>query len=107
VVGDFGPQRFDGTFLGGNPGGHNYGRILQGYLISTNETMEMVAGLASQWGFSDDGLTWTFTLGQGGKFHDGSEVTIEDVFWSLQHAFGPQAVEYASSTAARLSRALE
>ncbi|HEU0021322.1 MAG TPA: ABC transporter substrate-binding protein [Dehalococcoidia bacterium] len=107
VVGDFGPERFDGTFLGGNPGGHNYGRILQGYLISTNETMEMVPGLASKWGFSADGLTWTFTLGQGGKFHDGSEVTLEDVFWSLQHTFGPQAVEYGASTAARLSRALD
>ena len=69
--------------------------------------MELVPGIASEWGLSTDGLTWTFTIREGVKFHDGSEVTPEDVLWSLQHTFGPQAIEYASSTAARLSRALD
>jgi peptide/nickel transport system substrate-binding protein len=107
MVGDLGSEQFDGTFLGGKPGGHNYGRILHGFLISTNENMELVPGIASEWSLSADGLTWAFTIREGVKFHDGSEVTPEDVLWSLQHTFGPQAIEYASSTAARLSRALD
>ncbi len=107
MVGDLGSERFDGTFLGGRPGGHNYGRILHAHLISTNERMEMTAGIASQWGVSTDGKTWTFTVRKGVKFHDGSELTPEDALWSLQHTFGPQALEYAASTAQRLSRALD
>jgi ABC-type transport system substrate-binding protein len=31
------------------------------------------------------------------KFHDGSDVTPEDVLWTLQHYFGPEAIEYATS----------
>ena len=33
---------------------------------------------------SDDGLTWTFTLRDGLKFHDGADVTTEDVIQSLK-----------------------
>ena len=33
---------------------------------------------------SDDGLTWTFTLRDGLKFHDGADVTSEDVIQSLK-----------------------
>ncbi|MFD1927879.1 ABC transporter substrate-binding protein [Sporosarcina siberiensis] len=36
-------------------------------------------GLASDWKISDDGLTYTFTLEEGHKFTDGSEVDAEAV----------------------------
>src|SRR5690606_2597707 len=35
----------------------------------------------------EDGLTWTFTLRDGLKFHDGAPVTSEDVIASLQRWF--------------------
>lgn len=35
---------------------------------------------------SDDGLTYTFTLQEGVVFHDGSELTSEDVQFSLERA---------------------
>ena len=43
-------------------------------------------GLATEWEISDDGLTYTFTLREDVTFHDGSELTSEDVKWSLERA---------------------
>ena len=39
--------------------------------------------LAERWETSDDGLTWTFYLQHGVKFHNGSELTAEDVVFSM------------------------
>jgi len=40
--------------------------------------------LAKSWKVSPDGLEYTFTLHQGVPFHDGSEVTAEDVVFSME-----------------------
>ena len=40
--------------------------------------------LAAGYTVSDDGLKWTFTLKKGSKFHDGSEVTADDVVYSME-----------------------
>jgi peptide/nickel transport system substrate-binding protein len=40
--------------------------------------------MVDTWSVSDDGLTWTFTLRDGLKFHDGQPVTTEDVIQSLR-----------------------
>ncbi|HEY4165478.1 MAG TPA: ABC transporter substrate-binding protein [Reyranella sp.] len=39
-------------------------------------------GLATKWTVSDDGLTWTFDIRDGVKFHDGSTLNGGDVAWS-------------------------
>ena len=46
----------------------------------------VVAGLASGWDISEDGLTYTFTLRDGVTFHDGTTMDAEDVKFSLDRA---------------------
>src|SRR3989441_5697008 len=51
----------------------------------------MVApALAEFWKASRDGLTWTFTLRKGVRFHNGREVTAEDVVYSLTRLVDPK-----------------
>ena len=107
MVGDFATERFDVVFVGGAVGGLNYGRIAHGFLISENKEREMLPGIAEDWSLSDDGLTWTFTIREGVKWHDGSELTPEDVFWTLQHYYGPHAMEYDLSLIAKVFRVLD
>ena len=43
--------------------------------------------LAEKWDVSDDGLTYTFHLREGVKFHNGDELTAEDVVFSAERLF--------------------
>jgi len=56
--------------------------IYQG-LVARTPDQDIVASLASDWTVSPDGLTYTFTLREGVTFHDGQELTPQDVVWSL------------------------
>ena len=42
--------------------------------------------LATSWEISEDGLVYTFTIRKGVKFHEGGNLTPEDVVYSLQRA---------------------
>ena len=44
---------------------------------------EYVPELATDWGVSEDGLTWTLTIRDDATFHDGEPLTAEDVAYSL------------------------
>ena len=92
MIGNFGHERFDPTY--GSSEGHDYGRLLHAFLISSDVVDgRRVAspGIATKWEVSSDGLTWTYTIREGVKFHDGTEVTMEDVLWTLQHTVGPES----------------
>ncbi len=57
--------------------------VYQG-LVSRTPDQEIVDTLASSHEISADGLTYSFTLREGVTFHDGQELTPQDVVWSLQ-----------------------
>jgi peptide/nickel transport system substrate-binding protein len=98
MIAGFGNERFDTTFA--VAAGKDYLAQIHATLISSDVKEEMrvlIPGVATQWEISSDGLTWTFTIRNGVKFHDGTDVTAEDVAWTLQHIIGPQAPEYAAA----------
>ncbi len=39
--------------------------------------------IATEWDVSEDGLTYTFKIREGVKFHDGSTLDAEDVAFSM------------------------
>src|SRR5438552_11827106 len=50
---------------------------------------KVIGDLAKSWTVSEDGMTYTFTLHQGVKFHDGSELTSADVKASWDKIISP------------------
>jgi peptide/nickel transport system substrate-binding protein/oligopeptide transport system substrate-binding protein len=59
-------------------------------LVQFDQTLSITPALAQFWTASRDGLTWTFTLRKGVKFHHGREVTSDDVVYSFTRLLDPK-----------------
>ena len=62
----------------------NHGYMIYDTLFAVDDKFEVKPQMVKDWKVSDDKLTYTFTLRDGLKFHDGKPVTGEDVVASLQ-----------------------
>lgn len=58
-------------------------------LLRSNPDGSLSPDLASSYTVSDDQLTYTFTLDDHARFHDGTPVTAEDVAFTVQEAENP------------------
>jgi len=67
-----------------------YQNIYQG-LTRIDYRGETQPDLAKSWDISPDGLTYTFHLQTGVKFHDGTPMTADDVKFSLDRARAPKS----------------
>ena len=87
--------------LGNDPATLDPGRIADIYsrsvseqifdgLVRFDQTLTITPALAQFWKASRDGLTWTFTLRKGVKFHHGREVTADDVVYSFTRLLDPK-----------------
>jgi peptide/nickel transport system substrate-binding protein len=64
-------------------------RMFDGLVETNFETTEVEPALAESWTVSPDGRAWTFKLRKGVKFHDGVELTADDVAFNMEAAFTP------------------
>jgi peptide/nickel transport system substrate-binding protein len=60
-----------------------YANVFEG-LVRFAADGSVIPGLAESWDISEDGLTYTFHLHGGVKFHDGSDFNADDVKFSLE-----------------------
>lgn len=59
-------------------------------LVQFDQTLSIMPAVARFWKASRDGLTWTFVLRKGVKFHHGREVSADDVVYSLTRILDPK-----------------
>ena len=76
-------------------------------LVQFDQTLTVVPALAQHWKASRDGLTWTFTLRKGVRFHNGREVTADDVVFSLTRLLDPRVKSSAADLFTTIRGALD
>jgi peptide/nickel transport system substrate-binding protein len=74
------------TFATLQPVAPLYSTLLQ---IDPYKYPNVIGDLATEWNISPDGLTYTFKLRQGVRFHDGSPLTSADVKASYEKIIAP------------------
>ena len=62
----------------------NHGYMVWDTLFAVNDKLEPQPQMVDSWKVSADGLTYTFTLRDGLRWHDGKPVTSEDCIASIQ-----------------------
>lgn len=60
-------------------------------LVKTDPEGNLIPAVASDYDISEDGKTYTFTLREGIKFHNGDLVTVEDIVYSIQRLAGTES----------------
>jgi ABC-type transport system substrate-binding protein len=74
-------------------------------LVQFDRNLNVVPALASSWIVSEDGLTYTFTLRNDAKFHNGRQVTADDFVYSFSRILDPKEESSALSFFARIKGA--
>ena len=62
----------------------NHGFLIYDQLFALDDKLKPQPQMVDTWKMSDDKLTWTFTLRDGLKWHDGTPVTTADVIPSIK-----------------------
>jgi peptide/nickel transport system substrate-binding protein len=64
-------------------------QICEGLVRFRSDTLEIEPCLATRWETSPDGLTYTFHLREGVRFHDGTPLSAEAAAWSFLRQMDP------------------
>ncbi|HEU5139130.1 MAG TPA: peptide-binding protein, partial [Bacillales bacterium] len=93
------PTNFNAYYYSDTASGDIAGLMFNG-LIKVNKEIAPEGDLAKDWEISDDGLTYTFHLRKGVKFHDGKPMTSADVKFSYNI---PRSEDYTGPRASSFS----
>ncbi|OPY19741.1 MAG: Bacterial extracellular solute-binding proteins, family 5 Middle [Methanomethylovorans sp. PtaU1.Bin073] len=66
--------------------GYNHEPLIQSTLFKRDSNAALINDLATNYTVSEDGLTWTVTIRNDVKFHDGVPLTAEDVAFTFNTA---------------------
>ena len=83
------PDSLDPANTDSNPG-EAVGRMMNNFLVKFDAKLNLVPDLATSWTQSKDGLTWTFKLRKGVKFHDGTPFNAQVVKYNFDRFLGPE-----------------
>jgi peptide/nickel transport system substrate-binding protein len=90
------------------PGNAVYQAVMYDSLVGFDtEKGGLGPGVAESWKLSDDGLTWTFKLRAGQKWHNGDPLTADDVKFSLERHMGPGSVAAAAASMRRSIKSID
>ncbi|MBI4608232.1 MAG: peptide-binding protein [Candidatus Rokubacteria bacterium] len=70
--------------LAADSASHNIGGLIYNGLVKYDRDLNIVGDLAESWQVSPDGLTLTFRLRRGVRWHDGHPLTAEDVHFTYR-----------------------
>lgn len=74
-------------------------------LVKYDENLNLIGDLAESWQVSEDGLTVTFRLRQGVKFHDGAPYTAKDALFNWRFMTDPNTPTPYSGDYLKVKRA--
>lgn len=57
--------------------------------VTVDGKPQLIPGLAKTWDVTEDGLTYTFHLEEGVKYHNGADFTADDVLYSIERMMNP------------------
>lgn len=90
----------------------DHGYMIYDTLFALDENFNVKPQMAEDWSKSEDGLTWTITLRDGLKFHDGAPVTAEDAIasikrWGQRDSMGQKLMDFIDEMSAPDDKTIE
>lgn len=92
------PVKLNPLYAGDSASGDINELVFDG-LITFDKELNIEGELATDWNISEDGLTYTFDIKEGVLFHDGEELTADDIVFTYEIFIhddytGPRANEF-------------
>ena len=89
----------------------NHGYMVWDTLFAMDEKLQPQPQMVDTWTLSDDKLTYTFTLRDGLKWHDGAPVTADDCVaslkrWAAVDGMGQKLMDFTASLQAADTRTI-
>ena len=84
------PKSFDPAAIAGWDQGVIAPNLLEGLFRLSPDGREIELAIAESFDVSDDGMTWTFNIRDGAKFHNGRQITAGDFKYSFERVLNPE-----------------
>jgi peptide/nickel transport system substrate-binding protein len=90
------------------PGNAVYQAVMFDSLVGFNlEKGGVGPGVAESWSLSADGLSWTFKIRAGQKFHNGDPLTAADIKFSLERFMAPNSLSGSAGLMRRTFKSID